>query len=151
MAPPKFTPDKPTFERWLEEGLTHQQMADRVYQQTGRKITRAAVTLALMSYGLAGQKPRYKETVPWRVRVDHAKAYPVRMLRLLGRQRAGLELNDKEQALLDAWLEHITNENLIVAYDPDDDTGFHYVDAKFRDHDDEDLPLRKKTIHLAQA
>lgn len=151
MAPQKFTPDKTTFQLWLAEGLTHQQMADRVYEQTGRRVTRAAITVALMGYGLTNSKPRYKETIPWRVKVDHAKTYPIRMLRLLGKRRAGVELSEDDTRLLDTWLVHLGNENLIVAYDPGDDMGVHYVDAGYRDHEDEDLPIRKKTIHLSRA
>jgi hypothetical protein len=135
VAPPKYTPDKTTFQAWLAEGLTHQQMADRVYENTGRRVTRAAITVALMGYGLTNSKPRYKETIPWRVKVDHAKTYPIRMLRLLGKRRAGVELSEDDSRLLDTWLTHLKNENLIVAYDPSDDMGVHYVDAGYRDHE----------------
>ena len=151
MAPPKYTPDKTTFQAWLAEGLTHQQMADRVYENTGRRVTRAAITVALMGYGLTNSKPRYKEEIPWRVKVDHAKTYPIRMLRLLGKRRAGVELSEEDNRLLDTWLDHLNVENLIVAYDPDDDMGVHYVDASYRDHDDIGIPIRKKTIHLSRA
>lgn len=151
MAPQKYTPDKTTFQQWLAEGLTHQQMADRVYEQTGRRITRAAITVALMSYGLTSTKPRYKETIPWRVKVEHAKTYPIRMLRLLGKRRAGVELSEEEDRLLDTWIDHLIVENLIVAYDPDDDMGVIYVDAGYRDHEDDGIPIRKKTVHLSRA
>lgn len=151
MAPPKYTPDKTTFQQWLAEGLTHQQMADRVYEQTGHRVTRAAVTVALMSYGLTSTKPRYKDTIPWRVKVEHAKTYPIRMLRLLGKRRAGVELPEDDDRLLDGWLEHLDREGLIVAYDPDDDLGVHYVDVSYRDHEDDGIPIRKKTIHLSRA
>jgi hypothetical protein len=148
MAPQKYTPDKPTFEQWLAEGLTHQQMADRVFELTGHRVTRAAITVALSGYGLTSPKPRYKELIPWRVATEHSKSYPVRMLRYLGRRNMGLPLTDKESALLDAWLRELQSQNLIVAYDSDDDQGFHYIEEQFRDHDDESLPIRKKKIHL---
>ena len=150
MAPPKYTPDKNTFERWLAEDPrpTHQQMADRIYAETGHRITRAAVTLALMQYGLSESRPRYKQTLPWRVKLDHIKAYPARMLRLLGRRQQGGKMTEKENELLDSWLSNLETEQLIVAYDPEDNQGFHYIDQSFKDHDDPDLPIRKKTLHL---
>jgi len=147
MAPPKYTPDKTTMARWLDEGLTHQQIADRVYEQTGVQVTRSAVSVACMSYGLTVPKNRYKDTVPWRVRVEHGKAYPVRMLRLLGRRRKGKDLDPVQKGQLDAWLRHLSEEQVIVAYDPDSDLGLFYIDAKWKDHDG-DAPIRVQEIHL---
>lgn len=150
MAPPKLTPDKNTLERWQEEGLTHKQMADRVFETTGHRVTREAITLAMMSYGMSKSRPRYKETVPWRVSMDHIVAHPVRMLRLLGRRDHGGELSPEEAEGLDAWLEKLTKENLIVGYDPADDQGFIYIDAGFKDHSG-DAPIRKKPLNLKKS
>ena len=148
MAPPKFTPDGNTLMRWKDEGLTHQQMADRVFEQSGQRVTRAAITLEMMRNGLSKPRPRYKDTLPWRVDMDHIMSYPARMLRFLGKRRAGGELNAYDEQSLDAWLTNLTNDGLIVAYDPNDATGFHYVDKSFKDHEDPDLPIRIKAIHL---
>lgn len=148
MAPPTLVPDKNTLQRWLKEGLTHQEMADRVYEETGNKITRNAISNAMSKYGLAKDLPRYSDTIPWRCKVGHAKAYQLRMLRLLGRRNQGGKLNKTEKAALESWLERMASENVIVAYDPEDDRGFFYIDAKFKDHK-EDIPIRKKTIHLS--
>lgn len=148
MAPPKYTPDANTLSRWRDEGLTHQQMADRVFEETGHKVSRAAITLCMMNYGLSKPRPRYKDTLPWRVSLSHIMSYPTRMLRLLGKRLAGGELNPYESNLLDQWLANLEEDGLIVAYDPDDVTGFHYVDKKFKDHDDPRIPIRKKTIKL---
>lgn len=148
MAPPRKVPDKNTLQRWTSEGMTHQAMADRIFEETGEPVTRAAVTLAMMQYGLSQPRPRYKETLPWRVSMDHIKSYPARMLRLLGRRRQGLEMSEKESQTLDAWLEGLAVDKVIVAYDPEDAMGFHYIDQRHRDHKDKTLPIRKKTIHV---
>lgn len=147
MAPPTLVPDKNTLQKWLKEGLTHQQMADRVFEQTGNKITRNAISNAMARHGLAGELPRYTETIPWKVKVGHAKAYPLRMLRLLGRRMQGGKLNKTETSALDNWLAKMEDEEAIVAYDPESDAGFFYVDKKFKDHK-EKIPIRKKTIHV---
>ena len=149
MAPPTLVPDKATLQAWIREGLTHQQMADRVLEQTGNKITRNAISAAMARYGLAKENPRYSETIPWRCKVGHAKAYQLRMLRLLGRRNMGKKLNKNEAAALDSWLERMAEENVIVAYDPEDDLGFFYIDAKFKDHKD-DIPIRIKPINMTR-
>lgn len=147
MARPRIVPDKNTLQHWLDEGLTHQQMADRIYEQTGERVNRTAVSAALQRSGLAKKNNRYRQTVPWRVKVGHSKAYPVRMLRLLGRRQMGQELTDAEAIWLDNWLEDIAEQDLIVAYDPDDDLGFHYIESRFKDHK-LDIPIRRQEIHI---
>ena len=147
MAPPRLVPSKDTLVHWQEEGLTHEQMAERVFEQDGHRISRTAISVAFQRYGLSKEGKRYRDTLPWTVSAGHAKAMPARMLRFMGRIEQGGELNDVEQRQYDRWLEEIEAQNLIVAYDPDDDLGFHYIDAKFKDHDT-DVPIRRKTIHI---
>jgi hypothetical protein len=148
MAPPKYTPNRNELARWIEEGLTHQQMADRVYLLTGRRVTREAISVAAHSYGLTKRKVRFKRELPWRVKSHHSKVYPVRMLRLLGRRSLGMPITVKDRSLLENWLAAITREGLIVAYDPDSDQGFHYIEERYRDHQDPTLPIRIRRIRL---
>jgi hypothetical protein len=147
MAPPTLVPDKNTLVHWMEEGLTHQQMADRVEETTGIRVTRTAISAAMVRYGLAEEGLRYRDMIPWRVKVLHAKAYPVRMLRLLGRRTQGGELNDIENQALDRWLETMEENRTVVAYDPDSDGGFFYIDKRHKDHRGA-APIRKKTISV---
>lgn len=150
MAPPTLVPNKTTLQRWSKEGLTHQQMADRVYEESGERITRTAISAAMQRYGLSKPGHRYTDTIPWRCKVGHAKAYQLRMLRLLGRRREGGKINKKESGQLDSWLATLEEENAIVAYDPEDDRGFFYIDAEYKDHD-EDIPIRRRVIHINAA
>lgn len=145
MAPPTLVPDKNTLARWHEEGLSHEAMAERLYQETGHRVTRTAISAAMARYGLSKPGNRYKDAVPWRVKVIHAKAYPVRMLRLMGRREQGKELNPAEQHSLDRWLEMIRDSATIVAYDPDSDAGFFYIDKRHKDNKTP-YPMRRKTI-----
>ena len=147
MAPPQIVPDKNTLARWIKEGLTHQQMADRIFEQSGHRVSRNAVSAAMIRYGLSKDGARYKDEIPWRTTMVHAKAYQLRMLRLLGRRRAGRKLNKQEAASLDQWLAQLDKEHAIVAYDPASDLGFYYIDAQYKDHDS-DIPIRIKPIHL---
>lgn len=147
MAPPTLVPDKNTLIHWTEEGLTHQEMADRVYEQSGYRVTRTAISAAMARYGLSKDGNRYRDYIPWRVKVVHAKGYPVRMLRLMGRVADGGELNDVEESALDRWLEQMADNKAIVAYDPDSGQGFHYIDKKFKDNRGP-APIRRKEIHV---
>jgi hypothetical protein len=147
MAPPTIVPDKNTLVRWSEEGLTHQAMADRVYEETGTRVTRTAISAAMARYGMSKDGARYRKTIPWRVKVLHAKAYPVRMLRLLGKRLDGGELNPAENQTLDRWLEMISESKTVVAYDPDSDAGFFYIDRKFKDNRGP-APIRRQPIHV---
>lgn len=148
MAPPTMVPDKATLERWInEEGLTHQECADRLYDEEGVRVTRTVISAAAVRYGLAKEGSRYREEIPWRVKVLHAKAYPVRMLRLLGRRRDGQELNATEASALDRWLEALEQSRSIVAYDPESDAGFVYIDKKHKDNRGA-APIRRKTITI---
>jgi len=147
MAPPVLVPDKTTLRRWKREGLTQQEMVDRHFAETGIQVSRASIAAAMVRYGLAGTKPRYYGTIPWHVKGEHLTHYAVRMLRLLGRRKAGGDLNNLEALRLDSWLEMLDREHAVVGYDPDSEDGFYYIDAKYRDS--KDAPIRTKRIHAA--
>jgi hypothetical protein len=147
MAPPRLVPSKDTLIHWREEGLTHEQMAERVFEQGGHRISRNAISAAFQRYGLSNPGKRYREALPWVVSAGHAKSMQARMLRFMGRLSQGGELSAHEQGQYDRWLAEIMAQHLIVAYDPDDDLGFHYIDARFKDHDS-DIPIRRKPIHI---
>lgn len=152
MAPPTKVPDKNTLQRWQEAGLTAQEMADLTLQRTGMSVSRSAIAQALSRYGLAKERTRYIETVPWDVNKLHATARPLRMLRLLGRRRNSMDLTDEEAKSLDNWLTTLAEHRAIVAYDPDDlARGFHYVNERWRDHKDKTLPIRRRRIHIDPA
>lgn len=131
--------------RWLEEGLTHQAMADRTFEVTGERVSRAAITMALQRYNLVDQqRPRYEHEVPWRVKVEHLRAYPVRMLRTLGRRNSGEPMSAEMSARLDGWLKQLEEANAVVGYDPDSDEGFHYIARE--PGDPEGVPIRVRRI-----
>ena len=149
MPREKILPDKNELQRYVDKGLTHQQIADLVTKKTGVKVGRSAVSVALHRYGIAKNSVRYKDYLPWRLKMEHIRAYPARMLRLMGRRAAGKPMTDVDNTLLDNWLAMLDEQELIVAYDPDDPTGqgLHYIDAKHKDHDGP-APIRIKQIHM---
>lgn len=128
MPTPRLIPDRTELRRLVEtDGLTHAQIADLVYERTGHRVTRGAVSSAISRAGLSSPMNRYTDHLPWRVKIEHSKHYAARMLRLLGRRDSGDELSEADSARLDGWLNRIHSEGVVVAYAPDTEEGFYYV------------------------
>lgn len=122
-------------------------MVEKVYELTGETVTRSGIAAAMVREGLGTRDvPRYRDEIPWRVRSEHLRSYPVRMLRLLGRRNAGGTLRPEETERLDGWLAKLAEEGLVVAYDPDSPSGFLYVDRE--PGDPGDVPIRRKRVWL---
>ena len=128
---------------FLREGLTHEQIVDRVEGQTGVRLARSSISSAIGRAGLA-EFPRYESEIPWKVKTEHQRDYPAKMLRCLGRRRAGLPINEDESSRLDSWLARMERDGTVVAYDPD--RGFGYVQRS--EFDPVDLPIHPEAVHL---
>lgn len=150
MPAPQLLPPISELRQLVEAGLTHQQIVDHIQRTMGIRVARSSVSAALSRAGLTRDVMRYKEELPWRVKGEHLTQYPARMLRLLGRRRAEIELTDDEDARLDAWISSLDERGLIVAYCPDGD-GFIYVDADEVEDGAAGIPIRRRTITLDEV
>lgn len=138
-------PDNATLKRWIvDEGMTHQQVADRVLKETGNVVSRSSVSAAAHRAGFTRDTPRHSEEVPWKVRPKHMRDYAVRMLRVYARQRAGLDLTPGDEKRLEAWMQRLINDNAVVAYDPNSEYGFFYVERS--PEDPVDIPIHRQVI-----
>lgn len=127
MPAPRHLPSDSTLLKWRDEGLTHQQIADRVYEREGIKVTRSAVSVALHRAGET-HKIRYADEVPWeRIKSVHNQEYPLTMLRTLGRRNRGLPISKIQDERLDSWLNRLDEEDAVVHYEPRSERGFYYV------------------------
>lgn len=124
MPAPRYLPDDKTLAEWAKT-MTHQQIADKVYRDTGYRVSRSSVSAALSRAGETS-KVRY-DTIPWRVRVQHNHQYPLVMLRLLARRKNGEKLTDEQEQRLDSWISRLGRDKVVVAYAPDTEEGFFYV------------------------
>lgn len=148
MARTSYLPAMSVIERLVDSGMTHKEIADKISKDTGHRVARSTISVALARAGMAGDLPRYNDTVPWTVKVEHSAGYALRMLRALGRQRAGGTLSPEEGHRLAIWLKHLEEQNLVVAYCPDDPgPGVHYIDAQYGDA--QGIPIRSKTLPLS--
>jgi len=143
---PRKAPDRDTLVKLRQQGMSHQEIADWVWDTTGERISRSTISSALHRAGLTTEAARYSDTIPWRVHVEHLEEYPVRMLRMLGRRRASKDLTDSDNRRLDKWL-HLLDENqAVVGYDPDNtEQGFHYVPRRDGEASD-GIPIRHAHI-----
>jgi len=114
----------------LDAGMTHAQIAAEVTRQTGHFVRRSTVSSAIHRAGLSGRNKQYDEEIPWTVKEKHLTAYPCRMLRLLGRRRAGIQNSQEQDDRLDSWLDQLHREHAVVTYVPDTDQGWFYVDGE---------------------
>lgn len=146
MPRPQILPSAQEMMKMVEKGWTHQQIADWVYEQTGEKVTRGSVSVALSRAGYATEKHRYAEEIPWRLTGKDLKAYPIRMLRLLGRRRAGEPLSEDDTKRLDSWLDQLKRENAVVAYVLDEVPHVIYVPREAGDP--RDIPIRRQPVFL---
>jgi len=127
MAPPRFLPSDSILAQWVEEGLTHKQMAERVKEQTGVEVAVGTVSAALSRAGLTDQL-RYEKWIPWSpIRVDHANAYPLLMLRYYARRESGIQLTAMQEAKLNNWISRLQEEDAVVTYVHDSADGWYYT------------------------
>ena len=126
MPAKRLIPSDSILEKWLNEGLTHQEMVDRIRETENIVVGKSAVAAALSRAGLTN-RIRYETHIPWSpIRSDHGRAYPLTMLRFLARRDAGEQLTAAQADRLDSWLQRLEEENAVVDYVYDDPDGFVY-------------------------
>lgn len=130
MAPPRFTPSDSTLAKWREEGLTVQEMVDRIREREGVEVAPGTVYAALSRAGLT-EKIRYPDFIPWSpIRADHVSAYPLVMLRLAARRAYGQSIPPAREKKLDAWIERLHRDGVVVHYSHGTAAGWFYVKAR---------------------
>lgn len=146
MPRPQILPNADRLLRLVEQGYTHQQIADLVREETGHTVTRASVSVALSRAGLTEEANRYAEEIPWHLQGKDLKHYAIRMLRLLGRRRAGQELTGEQATRLDNWLAKLHEQDAVVAYCADEVPRIIYVPRERGDS--KEIPIRVKPVYL---
>lgn len=128
--PTRILPPKAELQKLLEQGLTHQEIAEHVARDTGHNVKRSTVSAAIHRAGLSGRAKKYVDEIPWTVKEEHLTHYAARMLRTLGRRRAGIQNSAEMDARLDSWLNLLQQEHSVVTYLPNTPEGFYYVDGE---------------------
>lgn len=127
MAAPRFVPSDSILRRYVERGMTHQQIADKVSKDTGVPVARSTISAALSRAGLTN-RVRYSDVIPWSpIKAEHNHHYALVMLRVHARLEAGLKVPDDQVARYQAWRDRLEENDAVVAYVADSPEGFYYV------------------------
>lgn len=139
----QMVPDQAQMRRYLKRGLTQAQIVEAWKEDSGIRVSRSAIAMAISRYGLSSAttraRPRYEDTLPWRVKREHTNHYDARMLRLEGRRREGNPMTERELQMLAQWKKLLDERNAVVTYAPDTEQGFFWIE---RTVDDTDLIRR---------
>lgn len=122
-------PDATQMRRYLESGLTQQQIADKWEEDSGNRCSRSAIGMAISRYGLKSSKPRprYADMLPWKLNEEHRMATIARKLRLEQRRREGGKLSDYELEWVQAFINDLEQRDAVVHYNPKTAKGFWLV------------------------
>jgi hypothetical protein len=131
--------------RWFEEGRTYDWMVEEYKRKYNIETVPSMWGNFRRRRGLPRRIVRDDELIPWFVNEEHRWAYPLAMLRIAARDRAGAKLSDLERTRLKNWLAMLEEENAVVHYDPDTEDGFFYVPRQPGDEDIIHKPARKTT------
>jgi len=138
MPRPVKVPNKTQLRRYLSKGLTQKEIVDLWEQESGERVSRSAIAMAIERYDLKSAHPRptYPELLPWVIGEEHRQHLDARMLRLEGRRRAGRRLYEFEQRVLDQWKEALERANAVIHYEKDTDEGFFWIPRTAEHGDD---------------
>ncbi|MET9861948.1 hypothetical protein ABZY93_22025 [Streptomyces smyrnaeus] len=110
-------------------------MSDEYMRKYGIKMSLSTWGNFRRRRGLDRRIVRNDDLIPWHVREEHRWVYPVTMLRVEARRRAGMPISTDDQHRLDSWKAMLEEEDAVVHYDPDTEDGFFYVPREPQDTD----------------
>lgn len=138
----QMVPNKTQMRAYLRRKLTQQQIVEAWEEDSGIRVSRSAIAMAISRYDLKAShaRPRYEDTLPWKVKAEHQNDHNARMLRLEGRRRRSMKLTDQEAKWLADWKRLLREQDAVVTYHPDHPGGFLWV---ARNQWDDDEVVRK--------
>ncbi|QDK03199.1 immunity repressor [Streptomyces phage TuanPN] len=131
--------------RWFEEGRTYDWMVEEYKRKYNIETVPSLWGNFRRRRGLPRRIVRDDDLIPWLIKEEHRWLYPLAMLRVEARKRAGATVSDLEEKRLQSWREMLEEENAVVHYDPDTEEGFFYILRQPGDDDIIHKPERKTT------
>lgn len=123
--------------RYLERGLSQQQIADEWEKDANIRVGRAAIGMAISRYGLKSttQRGRYGDLIPWKVKPEHRQHRDIKHLRYESRRRRGMPLSEGELRRLENWKVALREAGAVIYYEPETKQGFFWVVREDKDDD----------------
>ncbi|QTE28059.1 hypothetical protein [Pengzhenrongella sicca] len=113
--------------RWFNEGRTYAWMTEEYERKYNIQTVPSLWGNFRRRRGLTRRIVRDDDLIPWAVNEAHRWAYPLALLRMEARARAGYQLTATDRSRLRSWNEKLVSQDLVVHYDDDTDEGFFYV------------------------
>ena len=135
--------------RWIEEGRPYQWMVDEYLRKYQISTVPTMFANIRQRSGLTRRLIRDDNLIPWLVKAEHRSAYPLAMLRVEARRRAGKPLRATDQARLRSFKAMLERDDVVVHYDPESEQGFRFVPRRPSDTDIMRAPRTKTTVRPA--
>ncbi len=127
MPAKRILPSDSILEKWVNQGMTLEQIRRRVQEDTGYLPGKSTVSAALSRAGLTN-RVRYDDFIPWpRISMEHNAHYILHQLRVGARLKRKLKVSDGDRRRYEKWVKDLDEANAIVMYDPEAIEGFLYV------------------------
>lgn len=133
MPAERILPSDSILEKWIAEGLSHSQICDRVEEQSGRRPSRSAVSVALSRAGLTN-RIRYDNWLPWKhISIEHNHANDAQKLRMGARLMYDVGVNgssETDTATFTNWCRRLRDAEAVVYYNEELPEGFGWTKAR---------------------
>ena len=131
--------------RWFEEGRTYDWMVEEYKRKYNIETVPSLWGNFRRRRGLPRRIVRDDDLIPWLIKEEHRWLYPLAMLRVEARLRAGAKVSELELSRVTNWKQMLEDEGAVVHYDPDTEDGFFYIPRQAGDDDIIHKPPRKTT------
>jgi hypothetical protein len=135
--------------RWFEDGKTYHEMQQIYLDKYNIETVPSMWGNFRRRRGLQRRITRNDDLIPWHVKTKHRWEYPIAMLRVEARRRAGKPIRDVDLDRIDSFLRKLKENNAVVHYDPDTEQGFFFVARTKGDDDIIRRPRQKTTLRKA--
>lgn len=110
--------------KWFDEGRTYAWMVEQYRVKYNLEVGQSMFGNFRKRRGLDRRIVRDDKLIPWEVKPEHRYAWPINMLRIEARRRAGGQLTERERENVDGWIRRMKRDGAVLHYEPDTEQGW---------------------------